>query len=167
MFASETGRFASAGRYLQIGSTATTSSGTALADIGSIVIGAGSLTNPCHIFGHFRGTWDARDNLRILVSGMNVNANVIAGSRVGTSVKMGQFECLIGNPLAGFGLMKIIGDRGDNRELEVDLSRYSTETFSNIDSGSQITIIFQANASANFTIDSFSFQSFRSTTSGA
>lgn len=108
-YASEANKFNASYRCLYIGSMGLVTSGAGVTtDIGSFVIGAGSLTNPCHIILEFVASGGAANVLTpigLQVSGLSANNQVnITTADIG----MGRFDCYVGSPLCG--RLKLIGN---------------------------------------------------------
>ncbi len=159
LFPSETNRFASAGQFIATGSFVTIGSQTATQDFGSVVITAGSLSNPFTLYGTLYHTNAAtRNNLRIMVSGVGVNRTIVHGS--GTANRFINFNVLAGSPFNGalqqelFGIS--VGGADGNR-------KHAANTLNDLDPGSDIVILFTGEEAGNSTIESYNIQSFRGT----
>lgn len=164
LYASEVNRFAGAPQFLFIGSTINVGSQTALQNAGSLVIGAGSLSNPAHI--NMYGSWNVNSaqvtNFRLHISGINRNVTyTMPGSNANAqTLDYFTFDGIIGSPIGGRGMM--IGyTSATNGQSPMFIA--DTGNLSNFFVGSPVVIFFQFNAAAaNTRVDAVSVQLFRS-----
>ena len=167
LFASEANRFASAGRFVGIGSFAAIGSATAKQDIGSVVIPAGSLSNPCSLvmdLVYLRTGGDSADQLTVQLSGLSKNSQLTIGSGNvwggGEKNLICAYRGIIGSPFTGFHRMIMFSaDESDNKVNQTTTT--SAQNFNNINTGSELVINFKANSSnaSNFATSYF-IQSF-------
>jgi hypothetical protein len=154
-YASEANRFARAGGFISNGSFYNViSSGTAFQVMGSIVIGAGSLTNPCELQILFKNEKNARDNLSISISGASANGTCLLGSVITNCA--GRVNIYAGSPFEGIMLGYSAGWSADYAA-----NTHSAISLTNLDTSAPVVISFGANASANQRINSYSIQAFR------
>lgn len=154
-FATEVNRFASAGRYVQVGSIAQIASGATVQDLGSILISPGSLSNPAQVTIDMSSLKNARDDINLEVSGPGANGTISAGSFIADPHFKGTFT--IGSPGSGFINLMSFG----NGNFQDGVGTSKIASLNDLDAGSAVVIKFSAIASANLAIPSFSVQSFR------
>lgn len=167
-FASEVNRVASAGRYIEIGSFSQVISGTAAQDVGSIVINAGSLTNPCQISFHLKIDKNARDNITIEISGLSANDSIALGSNIATGQVIVNGNMLLGSPLIGNISATAIVRTATNLDVStINRMKYSSKNLEQLDTSQKTVIkLLGSSISGNFNLFSYGFQAFRSTLSG-
>ena len=155
-YASEGNRFAGAGRTIFIGSTGVIGSATAIRSTGSVLIAAGSLTNPAHIMIDYRVDKNSRADVILSVSGASANATVTLGSTAQGHV-VGGATVLVGSPFKG--LLEAFS-RGMLLEGK-DLHRYNA--LDDLDTTEPVVIDFSlgSQSSANGQFALYSIQSFR------
>ena len=146
---SEANRFAGAGGFIYIGSTLNVGSQTAIQTAGSLLIRAGSLSNPCHIsmYGNWNIQSEQKTKFTIQISGLTGNASwVMAGSDSNTvSLNNFIFNATLGSPLLGRGLMIGYQDTiSSNSPGPIPVSA----SLNNLHTGSPIVISFRFEAGA-------------------
>lgn len=106
LYPSEVNEFANSGRFVSTGSFGFVVSGTASQTVGSVVIPAGSLTNPCKLVVDFRSTLAGNVNNQVwslVISGASSNGSVPFQQNGTSSLPVvGQISILAGSPLAGY-----------------------------------------------------------------
>lgn len=158
-FASEANRFGGAGRFVEMGSFAAIASGISPQDIGSIVINAGSLSNPAHLWGTLKYTSNARDNITINISGVSKNAFFTGGSQLENGFI--SFNAVVGSPFPGnIHATTYRGGGGGNYITDNEMMVHDV-SLSNLDTTETVVILISGTASAAMGIDSYSIQSFR------
>ena len=160
-YASEANRFAGAGRALFTGSF---QSIAATGEMGSIVIGAGSLTNVAHIQGAFRGELGNTNNSYIIrVSGaQGYNTALQIGSNVGDGNIFVDFNIIAGSPLVGNFLEGTAHDQSTMSSAAVQHS-YSAMANNGNTADSGLVVFFGGSVASAATIKilGISIQSFR------
>jgi hypothetical protein len=105
LFGSEVSRFFTAGQFIAAGSFGILNSGTATQNFGSIVIPAGSLSNPCDLFLNFHTITTTPGNSGIwfiTVSGLSSNATINLGNASPTRAHPdGIINMRLGSPGSG------------------------------------------------------------------
>ena len=158
-YASEANRFAGAGRYIAIGSTSNITSGTGIQNIGSVLIGAGSLSNPSILYLYGYHSHNNLERIGVTISGVNSNSTLYMGSNTGTYLFDGKL--IVGSPnMPGSNFSLIYCGTGTN-EVNTTFVQ-STGSIANIDPGSKICILFTVSgATASSNPATYSIQSFR------
>lgn len=106
LYASEITRFAGLNFVIAGSKTITVGSSSEIQDLGSIVIPAGSLTNPCFITGFLTGSLSTSTPIsqetayRIMISGTSAYSVVSTGSKESDMVIL-TYKGIIGSPLIG------------------------------------------------------------------
>ena len=112
LFASEANRFADSGFTVGTGSTQWGESGVlgAFADVGSYLIPAGKLTNPCsfRFMYNMESSSSRTSRFMLTVSGESNNGSVITRAAQATS-ELGEGYLLVGSPLSGVMYMDVMG----------------------------------------------------------
>jgi len=157
LYASEANRFSGAGRGLGLGSFLKIESGTDFQVAGSVVLSAGSLSNPCEIQVKGRLANNKRDSLSLRISGTSANRELVAGS--GFSHIVFDYYAVVGSPLLGIGVLRAHEQAMYN--LPESNLKVSNNIINHLDCSSDVVLKFGANASADFTVMSYSVQSFR------
>jgi hypothetical protein len=162
-YASEANRFASAGRYVELGSTGlVVGSATAYQEAGSILIGAGSLTNPCSFVGMFvvNRFGGAHSSLRITVSGASAHGSILVNDQGNaTNPVTATYQAIAGSPYFGRMLTShTIGQPTDSTNQWV-----SCQELINLDTSQAVVIDLSIinNGESGFVY--YDIQSFRST----
>jgi len=163
LFGTEVNRFASAGRYVEIGSTGAATSGTAAQEIGSIVINVGSLSNPAHIMMDFKINKNAQDLLSIRISGISANQQIVCGSR--TPANVGRYSAVVGSIFPGLHEMTLWQDGNNRSILGGQNMMWATGLVNQLDTNDTVVLKIGGTYSTA-AILSYSIQSFRSTLSG-
>lgn len=153
LYASEVNNFHSAGGLLQAGSFATIGSNASTQSIGSVVIGPGSLTNPCQLNMFLNITKNSNSTIFVEVSG-TTNTSLECGSN-GANVSM-NVSTIIGSPMVG-GLFGVIYGNGTNQTSVF----YSKGNLSHLHPGSGVVVKFSGRVTDDLTVNGYNIQSFR------
>lgn len=172
LYASEVNRFARAGRFITISGTPVALSGTGYQTLGSVLIGAGSLSNPCHInitywFGRDSTGTDQIFSPRIRISGLSSysSGNILFSGTNAVSASEGTCDIMLGSPGSGIIIHKGFGINTNANDLfdNAPSTRISKNNIDNFNTGSPVVIFFDAqNAGAgSCTYRNISIQAFR------
>jgi len=165
LYASETNRFAGACRTLGIGAFAGPGSGTATQVVGSILVGAGSVSNPCELKVSFYGNKAAQARWSVQLSGTGQSTSINdpgAGSKV-SGVTKGDYNSIVGSPFNGHSSIFVTTV---NNADEPILRRTGYLAVNNFDVSSDFVIFFNVRNqnAAGGSIHSYSIQAFRNGT---
>lgn len=164
LYASEANRFAGAGRFLGAGSFVEVNGGTSTTvDVGSVIIGAGSLSRNSHIYLTYQVTRTGGTDtvLRIRMSGAGLGNGTFNLQPPG-GVSQGTVDIVTGSPRAGkmFGWEIVASD-----STSMNGGVASATTLNNFNTGSAFVIkweaVFQTTA-GSLTMQSYDIQGFRS-----
>lgn len=159
-------RFAKAGGYIAMATSGTSTfgvlatSGTALQTLGSVLIPANTLSNPCElsIFAVTRTDSEA-ENLQITVSG-NVNGTLTIGSNATSACVSYYSRLTLGSPFTHARWFANAYSPNQTNTLGAGL--YSeTSTPAHLDAGSPIVIFFNSNVKVGMALQTYSIQQFR------
>lgn len=160
IYASEVNRCAGAGRFLGAGSTIWITSGTAYQDMGSIVVGAGSVTNPGIVTLDFR-TSNVPDvfGLHIILSGATANGAIGIHSGAGMTNEPfhTHFKALVGSPLSGCIIAQSFGTALWDNTTQTS----SSNDLKNFDLSQQFVILIRGVTTGSVAISHYNAQAFR------
>lgn len=150
LYGSEANRLASVSRGLFIGSMIAAGSATGIQETGSIVIGAGSLTNPAFIeINHMLERNQNVSMFGIGISGMSTNATLYLGSGGGDNM-YANTRIICGSPYKGI-MTSTEHFGGTHGQKLVSTGRIEAgATIQNLDTGSTVVLFFnQSGATGN------------------
>ena len=163
LYYTEANRFAGAGQFISMGSTGIIGSQTADAVAGSILINAGSLSNPAHLIIDALVTRAATPiGVLISISGLSSNGLINVGSNIDTTQIIVHCDITAGSIFNGLMRAEARRSATTNVDYITDRSKYTAATTSSLHTGSPVVISFgfrENTGNSNF--DSFSVQSFR------
>ena len=161
IYTSEINRFASAGRFLSMGSTILSTSGTASQIIGSVLVGAGSLSTNSQILLNMNITKGSQDVVTVMFSGISTNFSLTAGSSSSVAHPNGQLTALLGSPL-GCSAVLMMHTNGNNFSLtSTEQISWSAGTATSFDAGSAFIVSFQGIYSNNTSQIFYGLQGYR------
>jgi len=162
LFASEVNRFASAPRYLFGGSTAWIPSGTGNQELGSVVVGAGSLTNPAYIEVNFKGFKIAGATYNLFVSGIDGNQRTSIGNVINSASHGGRWSIFIGSGMKGHVHGQVLNRGGDN--MDNTNIGFGAQEYNSIDPANELALIFEVGAQngGSASLVNYNVQSYRS-----
>lgn len=168
LFASEANRFARAGEFIEISSGLVTSSGTAdSVASGSVLIGAGVLSNPAHIIIDFVTASKTGSNPQplIKISGLSDFESVgpLLGA-VNVQGAHGRFDAVLGSPGSGY-ISLVSYPFNDGGVTASNAPQGNTNLINDFNTGSPVVIFFKilvgAGAGGSAAYTRYSVQSFR------
>ncbi len=165
LFDGDVNRFAKAGEFLKIGSSAVVSSGTAVQEAGSVLIPANTLSNPAHLKINYRtnNIGATPTQHQIGISGVDDNVFIMFGSGIATNTsKFGEVDIIFGDGISGciFGRAFRIAVGKSN---DAGFMNWNGSTVPMIDPTKENVVFFNFKAAGTEQYDSYSVQSFRGT----
>ncbi len=148
LYGSEVNKFNNAGEFLKIGSTLSVGSATIIQTAGSVLIPAGSLSNPCHLQINFLNNIGASaitQNI-IGVSGTSGSITLSAGSNIGRDFRFGRANIFIGSPMSGCGALQVQGGDIQFDVVNGGIFQVDGDLASNIDPSEPLVIFFNLKA---------------------
>jgi len=143
LYASEVNRFARSPITFYIGST--TLVNFDVLNSGSLLIPAGSMSNPCTIYVDcLHVCLGSQDAPRIMLSGLSNNVTCLITSNAGAPVKTTMnFMAAVGSPGSGWGFMNgFFTTEGDSVPISTR-AQYSQHTVANFDPSQPAVLFFQ------------------------
>ena len=168
IYYSEVNRFAQ-NNVMSAGSFPGVSSGTAIQDIGSFVIGPGSIGNPSSIRGkvliNCPNANPEATRFFVLISGVNTNSTLEIGSAYFTQQSENfllTHEAVVGSPFVGYNqaTLRLMQGADFNGQFS---SRISDATLQNINMASPIWVLFKVKATSNIIVQSYQYNFLRGT----
>jgi len=156
LYASEVNRFASAGRGFYIGS-GVIGSATAYQNLGSVVIGPGSLSNPCLLV---VDVMMATNAIKVQISGLAANNYVEISGATSTSIFMSA-RATLGSPYPGRILGIASPDATQINAKSNSALLGATSTINHLDTGSTVVVFVKAASDSAGAVGNYSVQSFR------
>lgn len=166
LYASEINRFSRAPQFITISNTSglTLASGTDYQNAGSVLIGVGSLSNPCSlsIFGLCVGYGAAATALKIQFSGLSGNAEVTMNDDSALTDFFYKGDILLGSPFGN----SLAGMKFNYATVDTDAATasYNSNRFlEGFNPGSPTVILFKQRVSSISGNSSYSIQAYRGT----
>lgn len=170
LYFSEANRFARAGGFYHTGSTLLISSGGGVQFgivtgkiLGSILISGATLSENSTVLGTIKHTaGDASDSLALVISGLQGNQFVTAGSNITATTRACTFIAHLGSINTNYAYLTALNTGVNNVDFSQANAKFGAKSFDNFTTGSPFIIAFVNTYNSTGSSQAFwNFQTFR------